>query len=181
MTVSGYSYQEYGTILEVTPTVNKDGYVTLKVRPEVSRQVGTVPFQGTDLPIVGSQETTTNVMVKDGETMVIAGLVKEDIVDTRNKVPILGDIPLVGWVLFRDKRSEVKEKRDLVIFITPHIIKSSSDVYAKISQQPGTEGENKEANVIKESESQLTGKSIDELMEELENKPADNKGYIYKK
>ncbi len=181
LTVSGYAYQEYGTILKVTPTVNKDGYVTLEVHPQVSRESGTTAFQGSTLPIVSSQETDTNVMLKDGETMVIAGLVKEDTVDTRNKVPILGDIPLVGWVLFRDRHSEVKEKRDLVIFITPHIIKSASDVYAKISQQPGPEGENKEVNVIKESESQWTGKSIDELMEQLEKNPANNKGYIYKK
>ena len=181
LTVSGYAYQEYGTILKVTPTVNKDGYITLEVHPQVSRESGTTAFQGSTLPIVSSQETDTNVMVKDGETMVIAGLVKEDTVDTRTKVPILGDIPLIGWVLFRDRHSEVKEKRDLVIFITPHIIKSTSDVYAKISQQPGPEGENKEVNVIKESESQWTGKSVDELMEQLENKPANNKGYIYKK
>jgi len=187
LTISGYYWQEYGTILEVTPTVNKDGYITLKVHPEVSRQVGTVSFEGRDLPVIGSQETDTNVMLKDGETMVIAGLVKEDIVDTRNKVPILGDIPLIGWVLFRDRHTEVKEKRDLVIFITPHIIRSTpvasggTDINSPPSGTSESVVGNEEVKVIKKTENPYGRESIDELMEHLEKDSSNNKGYIYKK
>lgn len=118
--VSGWKYQEYGIILKVTPHVNKEGYVTMDIAPQVSDKTGEVSFDTAAIPILSTQETSTRVMVKDGETLIIAGLLKDKTTDTKKKIPILGDIPLLG-LLFQ-KSEKVLEKTDLLIFITPHII-----------------------------------------------------------
>ena len=120
LTVSGFEYQEFGTILEVTPRVS-DGHIVLDVHPEISRQNGTTSFQGAVLPIVDSQETNTRVRIKDGDTLVIAGLIREDTENSSNGVPVLSKIPLIGY-LFRSSRKKVDMRRNLLIFITPHIV-----------------------------------------------------------
>ncbi len=118
--VSGWEYLEFGILLKVTPHINQAGFVTLEIQPEVSDQAGEVTFEQATIPILTTQETSTRVMIKDGETLVIAGLIKDKTIDTRKKVPILGDIPLLG-LLFQ-KKEITTEKTDLLIFITPHII-----------------------------------------------------------
>jgi len=120
LTVSGFEYKEFGTILEVSPRVS-DGYIILKVHPEISRQAGTTQFQGAELPIIASQETDTEVRVRDGDTLVIAGLIREDTENRKRGVPYLSKIPLIGG-LFRSRRSRTDERRNLLIFITPHIV-----------------------------------------------------------
>ena len=120
LSVSGFEYKEFGTILTVTPRVT-DGHIILKVHPEISRQAGTTAFQGAELPVIQSQETQTEVRIKDGETLVIAGLVRESSEKSKNGVPFLSSIPLLGR-LFSSKRDKLDEKRDLMIFITPHIV-----------------------------------------------------------
>lgn len=124
--VSGWDYVEYGIILTVTPTVNKDGYITLTVIPEVSDLTGSVTFEGAEVPIISTKQAEVQVMIKDGETLVIGGMIKDKIINTRKKIPLLGDIPLLGY-LFSHKSTEV-EKRDLLIFLTPHILKENGYV-----------------------------------------------------
>ncbi|MFC1594313.1 type IV pilus secretin PilQ [Candidatus Omnitrophota bacterium] len=121
--VSGWEYLEFGILLKVTPHVNQAGFVTLEIEPEVSDQNGEITFEDATIPILTTQETSTRVMIKDGETLIIAGLIKDKKIDTRKKVPILGDIPLLG-LLFQ-KKEATTEKTDLLIFITPHIITPS--------------------------------------------------------
>ncbi|MFC1704606.1 type IV pilus secretin PilQ [Candidatus Omnitrophota bacterium] len=118
--VSGWEYLEFGILLNVTPHINQAGFVTLEIEPEVSDQSGEVTFEQATIPILTTQETSTRVMIKDGDTLVIAGLIKDKTVETRKKVPVLGDIPLLG-LMFQKKELSV-EKTDLLIFITPHII-----------------------------------------------------------
>ena len=118
--VSGWEYQEFGIILKVTPHVNKEGYITMDIAPEVSERTGDVTFDTAAVPILTTQQTSTRVMIKDGETLIIAGLLKDKITDTKKKVPFLGDIPLLGLIF--QKSEKVLEKTDLLIFITPHII-----------------------------------------------------------
>lgn len=118
--VSGWQYLDFGILLKVTPHVNKEGFVTLDIAPEVSEQNGSVKFDTADVPILTTQETKTRVMIKDGETLIIAGLLKDKTTDTKKKIPILGDIPLIGLIF--QKKETVIEKKDLLIFITPHII-----------------------------------------------------------
>jgi type IV pilus assembly protein PilQ len=118
--VSGWEYMDIGIIFDVTPHVNKAGFVTLDVEPKITAIIGSVTVENTSLPQLSNESTKTRVMVKDGETLVIAGLVKEQIDDTKRKIPLLGDIPWVG-VLFQ-KSEKTTNKTDLMIFITPHIV-----------------------------------------------------------
>jgi type II secretory pathway component GspD/PulD (secretin) len=123
MQVSGWSYLDIGVILEVTPHVNKAGFVTLDINPQVSAIDSYATVEGTSMPILATEETKTQVMIKDGETLVIAGLVKDQLTDTKKKIPLLGDIPLLGLIF--QKKETTKTKTDLLIFITPHIITPS--------------------------------------------------------
>jgi len=118
--VTGFEEVETGTILVVTPQVNAGGEsVTLAVKPEISEILG---FKGQfeERPIVASRKAETTVRLRDGETLVIGGLVSEKTEEVINKIPILGDAPIIGW-LFKSKAFE-KTKSSLYIFITPRIM-----------------------------------------------------------
>ncbi len=134
--ITGWEYKSYGVLLKVTPTINQNGYVTLKLHPEISDKQDEIDFQGASVPVLSTQSADATVMIKDGQTLVIGGLIKDKKVTTRTKVPLLGDIPVLG-LLFTHKSEEVV-KNDLMIFITPHII---SDVMlsARAPQSAGEE------------------------------------------
>ncbi len=123
--VVGITWRNIGVNFKVTPHVNNAGYITMELEPEVSSQVGTKTFQSNDVPLVGLEKTKTNVMVKDNETLVIAGLIKDKTTDVKKKLPILGDIPIIGFVF--QKTNKQIDKTDLLIFITPHIITPEID------------------------------------------------------
>jgi len=122
--ITGWEYKSYGILLEVTPTINKNGYITLKMHPEISDKQEEIDFQGASVPVLTTQTTEATVMIKDGETLAVGGLLKTKKVITKTKVPFLGDIPILGF-LFSHK-SETMNKTDLLIFITPHIIGSDA-------------------------------------------------------
>jgi type IV pilus assembly protein PilQ len=113
-------YRNIGINFEVTPHVNNAGFVTLDLEPEVSEVAGSRSFQGIDVPLISTEKAVTSVMIKNGETLVIAGLIKDKVTDTKKKTPILGDIPLLSY-LFTKNNKEIT-KTDLLIFLTPHII-----------------------------------------------------------
>jgi len=117
---TGIRYENIGINFTVTPHVNNDTFVTLELTPEVSEVTGTRSFQGIDVPLISTEEVSTNVMVKSGDTLVIAGLITDKLVDIKKKLPILGDIPLLGLIF--SKTTKTITKTDLIIFITPHII-----------------------------------------------------------
>lgn len=106
--------------LEVTPHVTSDGMITMKVRPSVEAITGWVGTADDQQPIVAKREAETQVTVADGEVVVIGGLIKDEETQTVGKVPLLGDIPLLGH-LFK-KTSIRHDKSDLMIFIVPHVI-----------------------------------------------------------
>ena len=112
-------FVDVGTKLFVTPNIKRDGHVQLKIRPEVS-SAETVTFQDNRIPIVTSTEAETTVLVKSGTTLIIGGLIDEDHTITRNSVPVLGDLPVIG-ALFRGT-TDTKEKTELVVFLTPQIV-----------------------------------------------------------
>lgn len=118
--VSGWEYKDIGIIFEVTPHVNTTGFVTLDVAPKVTAILDYVQVENTSVPRLSTEEASTKVMIENGKTLVIAGLIKHQLVDTQKKVPLLGDIPLLG-LLFRKSNKELT-RSELLIFITPHII-----------------------------------------------------------
>jgi type IV pilus assembly protein PilQ len=118
--VSGWEYKDIGMIFNVTPTVNSAGYVSLTVFPKITDITGFVTVENTTLPRLSNESAKTNVMVKDGDTLVIGGLIKKKVIDVKKKTPFLGDIPIMGYVF--QKKEKTDTKTDLLIFITPHIM-----------------------------------------------------------
>jgi len=111
--------EEVGVKLNITPLINADGYITTVIAPEVSSVVGFVGARN-DLPVVSTRQATTTVRLKDGDTVIIGGLLLEDETQDVTKVPLLGDIPLLG-LLFQHHVT-THDKLDLVIQVTPHIM-----------------------------------------------------------
>jgi type II secretory pathway component GspD/PulD (secretin) len=116
--------EEVGVKVAVTPHVNEEGQVTLTLEPEVSSIIG---WKGAnaDIPHIRVRKTSTTVRVEDGQTVFLAGLLSEENTEEIRKLPVLGDIPVLG-LLFQHKRDQVR-KSNLVIEITPRIIHNADD------------------------------------------------------
>ncbi len=123
VTSQSVNFVDVGIKLYVTPTINREGFVTMKIKPEISSAQRTdITSEGkiTQVPIVSTSESETTVMVKDGVTILIGGLKKDQREKTVKKIPVLGDIPLAGF-FFRSTSDEVS-RTELVILLTPHIV-----------------------------------------------------------
>jgi len=128
------NFIEVGVKLYVTPSIAKDDFVTMEIRPEISSVTSYLTTsQNNQIPIVETSEAETSVMVKDGTTIVIAGLMKDENIATVKKVPILGDLPIFG-AIFRSKDDLVK-KTETIVFLTPYIISGESDSH-RITEMP---------------------------------------------
>ncbi|HUB24569.1 MAG TPA: hypothetical protein VL992_03995, partial [Tepidisphaeraceae bacterium] len=120
--VNTIQYQEIGVILDVTPHINPDGLVTMLVNPQVSENKNS-PVQitnGVYSPVFTTRSASAQVAVKDGDTIVIGGMMEDQVGQTINKVPLLGDLPLIG-VLFQNNQT-TKTKTELLFFLTPHVV-----------------------------------------------------------
>ncbi|HET6385057.1 MAG TPA: type II and III secretion system protein [Armatimonadota bacterium] len=115
---------DVGTHLSVTPWTGGNGEITTLIEPEVSN-ISEIDLQ-TGLPILSDRKATTTVRVKDGDTIVIGGLVQKQRYVTNGKIPILGDIPLIGRLFRSHKVSTVHS--ELMIFITPHILNEQGQI-----------------------------------------------------
>ncbi|MCK4504307.1 MAG: AMIN domain-containing protein [Candidatus Aegiribacteria sp.] len=110
---------QIGVELTVTPHINADNNVTLELQPSVSELSGE---STTDLPIILTQSANTTLMIDDGSTAVIGGIMRSKHTTVRRAIPLLGHIPLLGDLLF-SYNSDRMEQTELVIFVTPHIIR----------------------------------------------------------
>lgn len=140
VTSQSVNFVDVGIQLYVTPVINRDGFVTMKIKPEVSDATRTnIISEGqiTQVPIVSTSEAETTVTVKDGVTIIIGGLRKDKREKTVKKIPLLGDIPGIGF-LFRST-SDNLTKADLVILLTPHIISGESS-FSDFAEIPPKEG-----------------------------------------
>jgi len=126
--------QNVGVQLDVKPQVNSSGSIKLFIRQEVSSIAGPVSSRSTDL-VLNKREFKTVLTVDDGDILAIGGLIDENERRTLEKVPLLGDIPVVGQ-LFRS-RSRTKSKTNLMVFIRPTIIRSREDARALTAQRYG--------------------------------------------
>lgn len=124
MEITGYTERQLGIKLNVTPHINATGDIAVDLRPEISELLGFDTLdatRGIKAPRYATREAKTQIMAKDGETIMIGGLIKENTVNYKKKVPWLGDIPVIGNVLFT-KTEEGVEKTELIIFMTVHLI-----------------------------------------------------------
>ncbi len=118
--------RDVGISLKITPQITSDDNVRLDVYQEISNVIQTAGLNPNQVgPSISKRSATTTVVVKDHETMVIGGLIRDNVTSSETKVPFLGDIPLLGW-LFKSKTTSV-DKVNLLIFITPYIIKNEDD------------------------------------------------------
>ncbi|MFQ5864662.1 MAG: secretin N-terminal domain-containing protein [bacterium] len=114
-----FDYRDVNITLRVTPHVGDDGTITLYVNPVIEEITGEVVAGDNRAPITSKREVKTVVKLKSNDTMVIGGLIKENTIETLDKVWLLGDVPLIGN-FFRHK-NKVKRQTDLLIFITPRL------------------------------------------------------------
>lgn len=117
-------FRDVGVELRVTPHLTREGLIHLKLNPKFSTSTGSVNIGSGDnaipQPIVATRETTTTALIKDNQTVVIGGLRKQDKIQETSKIPLLGDLPLLG-ALFRFE-GESTINSELVVFITPHVV-----------------------------------------------------------
>jgi type IV pilus secretin PilQ/predicted competence protein len=123
----GFQDKKFGNTLVVKPSVNKDNFITLAVKPEISNKVGdqafTIPGGGGGTvvsPIIDTRSLDSNVLIKSGDTLAIGGLLQDEVTKARTKVPVLGDIPVLGY--FFQEKLNARTKRNLLVFVTPTII-----------------------------------------------------------
>ncbi|MGH7503324.1 MAG: type II secretion system protein GspD [Longimicrobiales bacterium] len=115
-------YQSVGTSLTILPTINDDGYVNLAVTQEVSSATDEVQF---DAPVISTREAATQLLARNGQTVVIGGLVDRQTEHVRTGIPFLKDIPLIGF-LFGSTR-ETTGNSELFLFLTPYIVATDED------------------------------------------------------
>lgn len=127
--IFNYAFQDVGIVLTVTPRISANGTVTMDVNQTANDLQGFTSFNA---PIVNQREANTTVSVRDGETIVLGGIMRTSVTSTVNKVPLIGDIPILGN-LFRSTSKE-KQKTELLVFLTPHIVRDSVDA-AKVREE----------------------------------------------
>jgi type IV pilus assembly protein PilQ len=126
-TIGTTEFREVGVSLEVTPHVTREDMIRLRVMPEFSIATGSVTVGSylvtSPQPVVDTRKADTTLLVKDGQTIVLGGLRKKEISQQKNKVPLLGDIPLFGGLFSFEGEETITS--ELVVFITPRIIEES--------------------------------------------------------
>lgn len=121
--INSVTYTDVGIILKVTPFITSDGMVEMIISPELSSVSATdkIPIStGVTAPVIDKRTADTVVVTPDGQTVIIGGLMGRTKTKTESKVPILGDIPLLGAAFKRKGMTDVKT--ELMIFLTPHVV-----------------------------------------------------------
>lgn len=164
------NFVDTGIKLFVTPTINNDGFVTMKIRPEVSSATRTnITSEGqvTQIPIVTTSEAETTIMIKDGVTVIIGGLKNNQRTKETKRIPVLGSIPLLGYLF--GSTSDSVNSTDLVILLTPHIISGEvpfSD-FAEIKSEDSRQAEMIKGDIVieKKKENQAAGEAKNTVLE----------------
>lgn len=117
-----FTFVDVGVKLNVIPRINADGYISIVIKPEVSSITSFFPDSASEqrVPVVETANAESTVLVKDGTTIIIAGMIKDTKSLSINKVPVLGDIPIIGK-LFSNKSDEI-QRTETIVFLTPRII-----------------------------------------------------------
>lgn len=124
MEITGYEEKQVGVKLNVIPHVNVEGDITVTLKPEISallRYDTLDASRGIVAPVFSTREATTQVMIGDGETIMIGGLISKQSIDSVDKVPLLGDIPFIGEALFTKTNKDI-DRTEVIIFLTVRLI-----------------------------------------------------------
>ncbi len=124
-------YKDIGIILKVKPRINEGGLVTLDITQEVSSYETIKLFDNEDYIILKKTETTTSLVVQDGNTIIIGGLIRDDISKSRSGIPLLSKIPILGYLFGQTTQSD--QRTELIILLTPRVIRTHVDANAVTS------------------------------------------------
>jgi len=125
---TNYEYKDVGVTLKLTPQINQENVVKLEVYVEVIKLKNEAVALATNTPTTFKRTAQTTVIVQDNNTLVLGGIIGDDVQDQVHKIPILGDIPLLGY-LFKTESQSVN-RVNLYIFLTPRIIRNPSEAFA---------------------------------------------------
>ncbi len=127
-TINTVIYEDIGIMLTVTPFITQEGLVEMMLSPEISTITDeTVPISDTvNSPVFAKRAADTVVVTPNGKTVVIGGMMEDNITETTTKIPFLGDIPLLGMAFKRNVKK--KSKTELLIFLTPYVVEGPSQL-----------------------------------------------------
>ena len=165
--INSVTYTDVGIILKVTPFISADGLVEMIVSPEISSltdQSVTIA-NGVSVPVIAKRSADTVVVTPNGQPVIIGGLMQNNKTSGESKIPLLGDIPLIGNLFKRQTRNTTKT--ELMIFLTPHIVETPSQLVAL------SEKERAAAILPKKA---FTDKDMDQFLNELPKNPEKKKG-----
>ena len=166
-----------GVQLEVTPVVNSENSVTLKIKPEISSVSSTVLIDGNPVPVVTTRDVTTLFNVESGRTVCIGGLVTDNNQTTETKIPLLGDIPIIGKYLFSHSHAD-RAKSEVIIFVTVTTIKAERiktlDGYPTTSRLIHKFTHNEELEALEEQRVREEEAKHLEQLKKTQNQPATN-------
>ena len=118
-------YTDIGIILKVKPQVNESGLVSLEITQEVSTFDTIVLFSNEKQIILNKTQASTNLVVQDGQTIIIGGLIREDKGNSTTGIPFLSKVPLLGYLF--GSRDRTLHRQEIVILLTPHVIKNQRE------------------------------------------------------
>ncbi len=168
-TINTIEYEDIGIILRVTPFITSDGLVEMIVAPEISALTDkTVPIgNNANAPVIAKRSAETVVVTADGKTVVIGGLMENNKTESTQKVPILGDIPILGMAFKR----KIKEntKTELIIFLTPYVVQQPSQLAGMTKSETDKAELTPKAFSDKDLDKFLDGLSLKESAQPLGN------------
>ena len=131
--IKSFEYKDVGITLDITPHVSQGGMIRLEIKSEFTKLIEDVASLSLDTPTTAKRTAQTVVTMGSGATVVIGGLIRDDTVKTVKKVPLLGDIPLLG-ALFRSQNYHT-QKTNLLLFITPQILSTQEELQDMTNQK----------------------------------------------
>jgi hypothetical protein len=121
-------YEQVGTQLTLVPTINDDGYISVQLLQEVSSLTAQTIAAAQSAPVISTREASTRAILRDGQTVVIAGLIGETRQTLEQGLPLLKDIPFLG-ALFK-RQSITRQRTELAIFVTPYLVRTDAEADA---------------------------------------------------
>ena len=128
-----YEYKTIGIDLTVTPHINPQNFVLMEITQSADDVGGNVTVDGNEVPIIQKREISATVGVQDKETVVLGGLVRKSNSESTTKIPLLGDIPLLGWLFSSHSKSD--DRQELVVLLTPYVLNNPSEATAEAQRR----------------------------------------------
>jgi general secretion pathway protein D len=149
-----YAFQDVGIVLTVTPRITANGYVTMDVSQTANDLQGFTTFNA---PIVNQRQANTTVSVQNGETIILGGIIRNTVNSTVNKIPLLGDIPLLGNLFKVTDKSSVRT--ELLVFLTPRIVRNPEEAQRLREEQTRKMSKPSQKQLDQEAPPKPTGKT----------------------